>query len=53
MEGIKLIAEKKFIEVEKCICAKRSYRQEYLRIEEDKSINVYRTLHNYNGILSK
>ena len=53
MEDIKLLVEKKFIELEKCIYAKMSYRQECLRIGENKSVNVYRTLHNSNGILSK
>ena len=53
MEDIKLLAEKKFVELEKCICAKMSYRQKSLRIGENKSVNIYISLHIYNGILSK
>lgn len=53
MEDIKLLAEKKFVELEKCICAKMSYRQKFLRIGENKSVNVYISLHISNGILSK
>ena len=53
MDNIKLIAEKKFVELEKCRYAKMSYRQKVLRVGEDKSVNVYITLHNSNGILSK
>ena len=53
MEDIKLLVENKFIELEKCICAKMSYRQECLRIGENKLVIVYITLHIYNGILSK
>ena len=50
---IKLLVEKKFIELEKCICAKMSYRQEYFRFEENKSVIVYISLYISNGILSK
>ena len=53
IKDIKLLAEKKFVDLEKCICAKMSYRQEFLRIVGNKSVNVYISLHNYNGILSK
>ena len=53
MENIKLLAEKKFVELEKSICAKMSYRQKILRFGENKSVIVYISLHIYNGILSK
>lgn len=52
MEDIKLLAESKFVELEKCICAKMSYRQEFLKVVGNKSVNVYINLHNYNRILS-
>lgn len=50
---IKLLVEKKFVELEKSICTKMSYRQEILRFGENKSVIVYISLHIYNGILSK
>jgi len=53
MEDSKLIAEKKFVELKKCRYAKMSYRQELLRFVGNKSVNVYISLHIYNGILSK
>ena len=48
-----MLAEKKFVELEKCKYAKMSYRQEVLRVGENKSVIVYINLHNSNGILSK
>ena len=53
MEDIKLLVEKKFIDLEKWICVKMNFRQEFLGFGENKSVIIYISLHNSNGILSK